>query len=610
MAHNHHPSLLPPSDNPSSILQPPPISSLVHPDYPPPPIGNVSQQQPPEELLALRSQLVETQAQLGDNVARVQTLESRLKEHEAVRGELDEMRERIKAVQLRVERNGNGSGRQRGGGNSDEEEEEDGDDGDDDDDDNRSVATVRMHGKRMSYGDGETGGEDDEEDDEEDVDDDVKEHEMGVGAEPAEEETTKEERERLGRPSTPEPGSEAEDKERRDIANTAIAIVRDAVLDPAPSPPSRTAQQVIAEEEERRRAQEELQKQLRQQLIDTQQVLHQNQALTTRLDGLGSELGAARALSRTLETQHATALTTVSLLEKRVSELEGQVGVVESKWEVWRSRMEEAWRKEREVWESERERMRSVVREWEEAKRRAEEEDEERRLNEEAEEEEWAASRSAGGGSGSGNGGGLGANSNDKGGFSGAGGASGIGGDRFDSLRNAAGQRDRSSTPTPTSSPHRRAGGSGGSDSDGLNGGTARSLAGATGGNFSSLRSLLNPLARPHQSRGSVPSAFRPPLGGRTPSGDAVTVHPLRKSGSVATIKGPVSPPPPSASSETVGAATSLNESNGSQLLDEIEEDEQQQQPASPTGGPRAVNAQAVALSAVSAMTLSSVRAS
>ncbi|KAJ9122277.1 hypothetical protein QFC22_001697 [Naganishia vaughanmartiniae] len=123
-----------------------------------------------------------------------------------------------------------------------------------------------------------------------------------------------------------------------------------------------------------------------------EELLAQNNALSVRLDALSSELEQALALSRTLQTQHAEATSTVKVLEERVQSLEKDMArqvvegrnagkTAEDKWEAWRSRFEEGWRKEKEGWELERERLRGVVREWEEASRRAQEEEEERLMN-------------------------------------------------------------------------------------------------------------------------------------------------------------------------------------------------------------------------------------
>ena len=117
----------------------------------------------------------------------------------------------------------------------------------------------------------------------------------------------------------------------------------------------------------------------------------------SRIQVLTAEIAEAVALSRTLQTQHGEAMSAVKLLTERVGVLEsgiqsrvaGEVSKSEQRWESWRVKFEEGWRKERESWNAERERLRGVVREWEEASRRAHEEEEERELNESLSEDEF-----------------------------------------------------------------------------------------------------------------------------------------------------------------------------------------------------------------------------
>ena len=138
-----------------------------------------------------------------------------------------------------------------------------------------------------------------------------------------------------------------------------------------------------------------------------EEILARNTALAARLDALSLDLEQALELSRNLsvdleqalemsrnlQQQHDEASTTVKLLEDKIGALErdmstrvadaaGQAGrMAEDRWETWRTKFEEGWRKEREGYELERERLRGVVREWEEASRRAQEEEEERAMN-------------------------------------------------------------------------------------------------------------------------------------------------------------------------------------------------------------------------------------
>lgn len=112
--------------------------------------------------------------------------------------------------------------------------------------------------------------------------------------------------------------------------------------------------------------------------------------LSARIQTLTTEMSEAVQLSKTLQTQHGEAMAAVKLLTERVGNLETDIAdrvssavvKAEERWEAWRNQIEERWKKERDGWEAERERLRGVVREWEEASRRAVEEDEEREMNE------------------------------------------------------------------------------------------------------------------------------------------------------------------------------------------------------------------------------------
>ena len=112
----------------------------------------------------------------------------------------------------------------------------------------------------------------------------------------------------------------------------------------------------------------------------------ENEELVSGIQTLSNEITEAVQLSRTLQSQHEEAMSAVKLLTERVGELENgitsRVTEAEQRWELWRAKFEEGWKKERESWDAERERLRGVVREWEEASRRAHEEEEERELNE------------------------------------------------------------------------------------------------------------------------------------------------------------------------------------------------------------------------------------
>ncbi|KAI5453359.1 hypothetical protein NCC49_005838 [Naganishia albida] len=126
--------------------------------------------------------------------------------------------------------------------------------------------------------------------------------------------------------------------------------------------------------------------------VRQEELMAQNNALSARLDALAAELEQALEVSRALQSQHAEATSTVKVLEERVHSLEQDMArrvteassagrAAEDRWEAWKNRFEEGWRKEKEGWELERERLRGVVREWEEASRRAQEEEEERSMN-------------------------------------------------------------------------------------------------------------------------------------------------------------------------------------------------------------------------------------
>ncbi|KAK4683670.1 hypothetical protein P7C73_g6563, partial [Tremellales sp. Uapishka_1] len=128
----------------------------------------------------------------------------------------------------------------------------------------------------------------------------------------------------------------------------------------------------------------------------TSEMVAQNAELTSRIQVLSAEMAEALLLSRNLQSQHSEAMTAVQNLTDRIGVLENGVSskVVEAvmqaeeRWESWRSRFEEGWKRDRESWENERERLRSVIREWEEASRRANEENEDRQMNEHLSEDE------------------------------------------------------------------------------------------------------------------------------------------------------------------------------------------------------------------------------
>lgn len=129
----------------------------------------------------------------------------------------------------------------------------------------------------------------------------------------------------------------------------------------------------------------------RRKKIDKAALLAQNADLTAKVERMTAEMTDIVELSKSLKVQHGEAMSAVETLAARLGSLETgyasrvaeEVGKTESRWEQWRSHFEETHKRDRETWEAERERLRGVVREWEEASRRAHEEEEERELNEE-----------------------------------------------------------------------------------------------------------------------------------------------------------------------------------------------------------------------------------
>lgn len=123
-----------------------------------------------------------------------------------------------------------------------------------------------------------------------------------------------------------------------------------------------------------------------------------NVDLATRIQSLTVEMEDALQLSRTLQAQHGEAMSTVKLLTDRLDILESGIAdrvtaavvQAEERWSAWRNKFEDRWKHERDGWESERERLRGIVRDWEEASRRAVEEEEEREMNEHLSEDELA----------------------------------------------------------------------------------------------------------------------------------------------------------------------------------------------------------------------------
>ncbi|KAI0659051.1 hypothetical protein C8Q70DRAFT_1054345 [Cubamyces menziesii] len=348
----------------------PPYPSKLPPVVPPQPgrpsdePQHDSQPDPSAAVSELQTQLQETQRSLADHVEKVRMLEGMLAEHQAIKQEVnslrDAMEERKREMELfRFESRASGRSHNRHGDEHDAE--------DDDDDDARSIATVVAHQLEPV----------DEVDEEQ------------VAAE--EEEERRRRRDELGRPRTPEPTGMgmSEDEEDREqdqgrYRKQPVTDLRSRSRSPQPpSPPS------IPDE------------------------------LTERLNALAKQLEMALELSRSLEQQHASAQSTISVLEAKVASLENLVQVtqtqVQTQTEVtdrlvqeaeaaraepqepsvpvaaieevraqeresltamfteWKKNVEGRWSSVQEDWNEERERLRWAKEEWESRMRSAEE---------------------------------------------------------------------------------------------------------------------------------------------------------------------------------------------------------------------------------------------
>ncbi|WWD21686.1 hypothetical protein CI109_106172 [Kwoniella shandongensis] len=270
-------------------------------------------------FIALQAQLNETQSSLAGHLDKIRLLEGQLQEHENIKHEVSTMREQMEESKREMDLLLAGHrGRTLGRRLAD-------DDDDDDDDDSRSVMTLM-----------------DNEDSEQRVRD-----------------RRRAERERHpDRPRTPEPTQLNGDRDD-DEEETGSGGDRHLLNGNGPT-------------------------------LTQKEVAEQNAELVARIQTLSSEISEAVQVSKTLQEQHEEAMSAVKLLTEKVGALETgmaskvaeEVTKVEQRWESWRVKFEEGWKRERETWEVERERLRGVVREWEEASRRAHEEEEERELNE------------------------------------------------------------------------------------------------------------------------------------------------------------------------------------------------------------------------------------
>ncbi|KAI0826980.1 hypothetical protein BC628DRAFT_1434503 [Trametes gibbosa] len=351
----------------------PPYPSNLPPVVPPQP-GRPSEETQPEPhsepspaISELQVQLQETQRSLADHVDKVRTLEGMLAEHDMIKQEVNTLRnameERKREMELFRFRTQNSNHGRRSRDHQDDEH----DASDDDDDDARSVSTIVPHELEPV----------DEVDEEQ------------VAAE--EEEERRRRRDELGRPRTPEPTgigmSEDEDYQEHDQDRYRKQSVVDLhARSRSPQPPASAA---IPDE------------------------------LIERLNALSKQLEMALEVSRSLEVQHASAQSTISVLEAKVASLETLVQAtqtqVEAQSEVtgrlaqeaeaaraapsepsvpaaaveearvqeresltamfteWKKNVEGRWSSVQEDWNEERERLRRAKEEWESRMRSAEE---------------------------------------------------------------------------------------------------------------------------------------------------------------------------------------------------------------------------------------------
>ncbi|KAI8986822.1 hypothetical protein BD414DRAFT_515051 [Trametes punicea] len=341
----------------------PPYPSTLPPVVPPQP-GRPSEEshhepqpEPSTAVSELQAQLQETQRSLADHVEKVRMLEGMLAEHQAIKQEVSSLRDAMEERKRDMElfRFGN-----RGGRRSHDRHGDEHDVTDEDDDDARSISTIVPHELEPV----------DEVDEEQ------------VAAE--EEEERRRRRDELGRPRTPEPTgmgmSEDEDDREHDqdrYGKQSVGDLRARSRSPQP-----TAASMIPDE------------------------------LTERLNALAKQLEMALDLSRSLEAQHASAQSTISVLEAKVASLENLVQVTQTQVQAqseeseaartaqhepsvsaaaleearvqeresltamfteWKKNVEGRWSSVQEDWNDERERLRRAKEEWESRMRAAEE---------------------------------------------------------------------------------------------------------------------------------------------------------------------------------------------------------------------------------------------
>jgi hypothetical protein len=303
-------------------------------------------------LAELQSQLQDTQLSLATHVEKIRTLEGMLAEHEAIKREVSAMRdmmeERRREMELIRLRTESPSQLRRHRSHVDDQSDE----YSSDDDDARSISTIVPHELERV----------DEEDEEQIA---------------AEEEEERLRRSHEVRPRTPEPSRMGmqEDDDEHDISSNQKASTASEpsthlrIQSPTPTPAA------VPDE------------------------------LVQRLVSLENQLESALELSRSLEAQHTTAQSTISLLESKVSALESLVHVTQSQVHVqaekqqqlvqaaeaaratlvtdpaqdvrkeresltqmiseWKKNVEGKWDGVQEEWKDERERLHRAKEEWE-----------------------------------------------------------------------------------------------------------------------------------------------------------------------------------------------------------------------------------------------------
>jgi hypothetical protein len=304
---------------------PPPLPPFPHPTRIPPlasqnPNGNNDPQA--QTIVALQTQLGETQAALAGHVERIRNLEGLLAEHETIKREVGALREqmveakremddfnRVRRGQVRpAATNGSLSVASLQASGVDGKR-----DGDDDDDDARSVASV----------------------------DTVTPSSWNAGDEGA--------------------GGDSDEREKTVTLINGLEGLRRSTSSSSAQPSSSSS----GSDEDGAAA-------LREQRLQAQ-----NSALGARLEALSAELDEATRLGQSLRTQHALVSESVRTLEERIQGLEAAVegrvasayAEAEGKWEGWKKQFEDGWKRERESWEAEREYLRQMLREWEEEAR-------------------------------------------------------------------------------------------------------------------------------------------------------------------------------------------------------------------------------------------------